>query len=471
MSCCFGYHVIYKPATHILGALGLWVFLLILLFVENGVDLSKRLDQLHTYQLQKYPLNYDNAKETIRATFAANWDDACMAATSFGSVPAGCSTKRAALVTGARAALGCDVYRSASCSCMNQILRGINNDSNHASTTALNTIGTLGTAGKSLGGYRESILYALDSCHYLHHHTQLAAETGPTWVRRTGLAFLLSTLITGNLIAAFVVQTTRWGRILTTLVFPTLGVLVVYFMENSALNLLLYIIVPPALLFVWSEFLLPSLKRGPFISPYFFGAILATLNAIALSENDVLDYDVITTEVMKGHLVSYLYFGAAWFVASAEDDPAASKASYMKKPAQDSLYIASLLAAGVTVGSALAPYTAVAYLNMLWWLPTLFVVGGFFGVLWVGEMDRFSDYSHTDVEDRRGKYQTTLANDPGHIRNGTLYLSSLLLASLTLVVIWYWRDYSLTYHTLFELVPTRTIQSNSSYAWLNPALF
>ena len=470
MKCCFGYQLIYKPATHLVAGFALWTFVLVLLSVENGEDLTKRLDLLHTYQLQKYPLDYDSAMTIIKNSFQNNWDDTCMALTSFANQTA-CATKRAKMVTDTRSALGCDQYRSPSCNCVNQILRGINSDANAGSATTPNTVGALTTTGKSLAGYKDSLIYALDSCHYLHHNTQLAAESGTIHIRRTGMVFMLTTLVAGNLVSAFLVHASRWGKVVVAVGFPMLATFLVTGLETNGASLLYYISVPPFLLLAWAELLLPQMPRGPFVAPYFFGPILATLNVLALSENDVLDFDVIAMEVMKAHLVSLLYFGVGWFVAASEEDPDASKASYMKKPAQDSLYIAMLLAVGVTVQSALAPYTGVCYLSALWWLPTVFVAGGFLGVIWVGEMDRFSDFFHSEVNDRRARQKLELAGSAHHVRNGSLYLSGALLVLTAIVVSYAWNTYSLTYHSLYELVPSKTIQINSAYAWLAPTGF
>ena len=470
MKLCFGYEVIYRPSMHLMGAFALWIFAVVLVSVQNGNDLSKRLDQIHTYQLQKYPTNYDTAQLTIKNSFLSYWDETCMAAVSFASTPTGCAVKRATMVTNTRTALGCDLYRSPACNCVNQITRGINNDTLQNSTTTPNSLGTFTNTGKSLAGFRDSLLFAIDGCHFLHHTTQLAVLTGSTLVRRTGLLVLLTTLVAGNMVAAFLLQANKWGRAGCAVGFALLGGMIVIIVESSASNLVYYTLLPPFLLLLWSEFFLAydDNTRPPFVQPYFFGAILAVLVVINLVENDVLDYDNIVIEVMKAHLVSLLYFGVSYFAASSQGSNA--KHLYKKKAGQDGIYIACGLAVLSVVQSSTAPYTDVCYLNILSWLPLLFVLLNFFAVVWVNEVDRFSDY-YSDNGDNNAVKRNAITKDPTYVRNGTLYVSAALLALTFLATLSYWQTYSLTYHAMYELVPTKTIQINAGYTWLSPAGF
>lgn len=56
-----------------------------------------------------------------------------------------------------------------------------------------------------------------------------------------------------------------------------------------------------------------SAHKPQFVHPYFFAVILATLNCMALIENSVFDYENITFEIWKAHMISLLYFGTLWF--------------------------------------------------------------------------------------------------------------------------------------------------------------
>lgn len=471
MKLCFGYELIYRPSIHLLGAFALWIFAVVLISVQNGVDLSKRLDQIHTYSLRKYPDNYDAAQSTIKTSFQSNWDDTCMAATSFGNFPVGCAAKRTNMVLNTRSALGCDAYRSASCNCVNQILRGVNNDSLSNSTTTPNSPGYFWNLGKNLAGFRDSLLFAIDGCHYLHHNTQLAVLTGSTWVRRTGLLVLLTTLVAGNMVASFLLRASKWGRVGATVAFALVGGMIVIIVESSASNLVYYTLIPPFLLLLWGEFLLGYEEhvKPPFVQPYFFGAILAVFTVMDLVENDVLDYDNIVIEVLKSHLVSLLYFGVSYYAASAESTKI--KHLYQKKAGQDGVYIACTLAVLSTVQSAVAPYTGVCYLNILSWLPLIFVLLNFFAVVWVNEVDRFSDFYFNNGDKQNAVKRNTITKDPGYVPNGTLYVSAFLLAMVFVATAYYWQTYSLTYHAMYELVPTKTIQINAAYAWLTPTGF
>ena len=110
----------------------------------------------------------------------------------------------------------------------------------------------------------------------------------------------------------------------------------------------------------------------------------------------------------------------------------------------------------------MAPYTSVAYTNYMLWMPLLFVLVSFFGILWLTEVERFKDRS---ASVSGGKYapetgKETLAT--------TLVMSSAVLIVTALVVIYYWRDFSVVWHATQENIPMRSVQYNTSYAWLNP---
>ncbi len=143
-------------------------------------------------------------------------------------------------------------------------------------------------------------------------------------MRRVGLLFVLSTMVTGNAVVYFMLPMGYSGssnsatRLLGILIWPIVSLVTVAGLEGSALNLLLYIMLPPFIILFWYEWYSMSAHKIQFIHPFFFAVITATLAVIGLVENEVLDYDNITFEIWKAHMISFLYFGLLWFTSKKQ---------------------------------------------------------------------------------------------------------------------------------------------------------
>lgn len=344
MASWFGRDFKMKPYIHILAALAIWIFVVVLLGTEQSNYTMQRLDQVHTYSLSKMPAIYDNtggARATIINSFNARWnpytDDApygCMTLLNWSAgANATCKINREGLVNDVRKAMNCDLYRSPACNCVNMVMKMVANDMNANNYAFTGNFAT--TATKSLAGQQGNMLAALDACHFLHHPAYLATQTlssgsaaytanQNTLVRRVGLLFVLSTMVTGNAVVYFMLPTGYAGsgqsitRLLGVLIWPIISLATVAGIEGSAINLLLYIILPPVAILIWYEWFSMSAHRIQFVHPFFFAVIMATLSAMALVENEVLDYDNITFEIWKAHMISFLYFGVLWFTSKQQ---------------------------------------------------------------------------------------------------------------------------------------------------------
>jgi len=178
-----------KPLMHILCALGIWVFILVLVLMEQNNFMTLRIDQVKTYTLRKVPQKWDLTYSQIVSNLNIIWtaadDRVCFAAS--GSVGT-CAAKRQQVVTSVRQSLSCDQYRSAFCSCVNQLLQPVADDLVNFFPIAN---GSFFFTSKNVNGTLPTILNGIDACHYLHHGTFIAQQTGDTWLRRTHLLFIL----------------------------------------------------------------------------------------------------------------------------------------------------------------------------------------------------------------------------------------------------------------------------------------
>ena len=55
-----------------------------------------------------------------------------------------------------------------------------------------------------------------------------------------------------------------------------------------------------------------------------------------------------------------------------------------------------------------------------------------------------------------------------YITNGSLVVSMSLIFIMALVVFFYWRDYSMVLQSIWEVVPTTSIQVSWKAPWLTP---
>lgn len=461
-----------KPLVHILCALGIWVFILVLMLMEQNNWMTLRIDQVKTYTLRKLPAKWDMAYSLMVSNLNVLWtpadDRTCLAAQ--GNTGA-CPAKRQSIVTSVRQSMSCDQFRSAFCNCINQLLQPVADDLVNF-FPAPN--GTFFSNNRNVNGTLPFILNGVDACHYLHHGTFVAQQTSDTLLRRTHLLFILSTIITGNAVYQFVVlplchATYFYGygkliRVLSLIIWPLVGAVTAITVEGGTQQIIYWALLPPVLFILWYEFLLPPLRMDPFIHPYTFAVTLATMVLLSLVENAVLDYNILWTEVWKCHLVTCLYFGVCWFHLFLDNDSSQSKHGYTRRSAQDTIYISIILGVLVVANTTMAPYAIPRVINMLWWLPSIFVFLSFANVIWMSQNDRFSDF-HSDIKE--AEYQRMVAK-PGYIMNSSLYTSCALMILVSLYTIYYWRDFALVVFSVWQRIPMRSIQVSAGTFWLDP---
>jgi hypothetical protein len=340
-----------KPYVHVVIALGLWIFAVILLAFEQNNTMMLKLDQLRTYALNKIPFMYDGvggARATIITNFNTQWtipndDIGCFALVNW-TGNAACTAKRNLLVTSTRSAMGCDIYRAPGCNCANQVLKAIANDTNPNLAQPNTFTGVFATIGRNVTGQQANILAALDACHFMHHPVYVAVETanGNTMVRRVSMLYILTTFVTGNAVLYFLFvgpaeqRGYNWmPRIIAILLWPIIAAVVPVVLENGATNIVILILLPPLLILLWYEWVVMSSHKTQFMHPYFFAVIIATLSVISLVENSVFDYDNIVFEIWKSHMVSCLYFGVLWFSSKAQlSNNEKHRGLYLNRPQQ-----------------------------------------------------------------------------------------------------------------------------------------
>ena len=206
---------LFKPVVHILGAIAVWAFVVNLMINYKNDDVSSQLDRLRTYSLRRFPFDYTTAKTQWRTLFNDKWTstdngEGCFGKTSL-ETDAECKSKRSDLVKDVRKILGCDIYRSPYCNCVNQVLRGIANDLTTVASAAGVTpvvysnkpTGTFLATAKNMSGRKDLVMESVEDCRYMHHPTYVANEEDNSVIRRSHLLFFFSTVVTGNAVYQF----------------------------------------------------------------------------------------------------------------------------------------------------------------------------------------------------------------------------------------------------------------------------
>jgi len=453
-----------KPLVYLAVAFGIWASTVYLMSVNRDGMLS-RIENIRPYKLkklfEKYEDVWNEAKKKVNDRWTTGPDDACFALTSV-AADANCLAKRSGIVTDLRATFKCGVaeYRSPFCSCLHKVLDVITPDNRLGTATPSVPTATFLTAVKNanLKGGKDEFLKSVESCHYLHHTTTVADQPDNPWARHSIILFILSTVVTLAILDFYVlIAFNAYIRLFVILAFLFFIVFLpsVVIPNNSstyATNVGFFVLLPTIVIFVWVELMMTDQDKAhfPYLHPGYFPIIHAMLTIYALSQNGVLDEDLLRTEIFKSHTLSYLYLCLCFYssmdgVKSLDDT----------KSIQDSTFwttVATLLIAG---SSGLVPYAQEAQYNVLWYLPLAFVVSTVVGVLWV------------DTKDRLGGSNDTYRKEP--ITLGTLYQSTALLVIVAFAV-WYGvSDYWKVERLFVERYYTTSIQYNTTYQpWQNP---
>lgn len=454
----------FKPLVYLLASLGIWVAT-IYIMSENKDGLLSKLEDIRPYKMKKLFDKWDDVMNDAKNKINQRWipvtDDACFRLTTIAG--ADCIAKRQGIVTDLRTVFKCDIndYRSPFCSCIHKVLDPVTADNRAGTSTPSLPTSTFVTAAKDViaKGGRDEFTKSVESCHFLHHTTTVADQPDAPWGKRSIILFVLSTVVTLALLDFFVlIAFSPWIRLPVILLFLAIilfapSVIISNNGSSYATNVGLFVLLPTLVIFVWVELFLydQDKKHFPFLHPGYFPIIHAMLIIYALTQNGVLDEDLIRTEIFKSHTLSYLYLCLCFY--SSVDGVSELKDT---ESIQDSTFF-TVLTILLTAGStAVAPFAESGEFNVLWALPTAFVMATVVGVLWMDTKDRLG-----------GKPDEKYTKEP--INLGTLYQSTILI-TIVAVAAWYgMSEYWKVERLFLERFFTTSIQYNiTSQAWQNP---
>lgn len=442
-----------KQYLHIIGPLALWGIALALYIITMNNDIPKRVDSIRTYELQKRPSTFADAWSNIKDTFLQSWaDDACFTSTNFTTLTTACATARSTILTTVQTQMECTKYGSQACKCVNQVLKGV-----YSNTTM-----------KNLANMKDVLQYTIKSCRWLMHNAHVAVSTREVWIHKTGLLLLLTTLVAGNafdLIFAdpYVKSWTRMSRFLfkvvSSLFWGLLAFIVMIPLDNNAFWLILTIMIPPILiLFIYEFYLAESITNTPFVHPYFFAAILSAVVLLAHVEMGVLDDDVLSFELTKGALVSFIYMQVTF--RYLETHGITAEEVTKSKFVEDGALRSVLLATSLYMVGLMAPYTKTGDDNFMWFTPLVFVLFSFGSVTWI------ASYKYNELFASHNSQKSKAVSEmSSYITGAKEHSSSILMGFVFVIVLYYLREHSTVHRALIDNFPINSLQYNTNWTW------
>jgi len=430
----------------------LWALSLTLFIIARNTDITKRLDEVRAYQLQKVPHSFPDALYSIQQSFSMYWvDDTCYSLSTTLNQSSTCLAKRSDLVSHIVAALQCDKYASQVCKCVAKINLGILNPAT-------------GNNGKDLSGKRESTLYAIESCRWLMHNANIAVSTGDVVITRTALLFIIATVISCN-VGGTLLMTLFMGyegktRGLSTfsgfVYLLTVGICfgVVCGLYSTTWIIVIILLAVPSFALFFYEFLshMKPMTHQPYIHPYCFTVVLGALSLLSLVENGITDYDAIIFEILKSNAIGFMYVQIIWKYMSVKNNESQSS-SYEEAGTLRSV----LLAIAVYLLGLVAPYTLFPLTNIMWYAPLTWVLFAFGSVAWICTF-KFKPHPSTVTDE----------TDKDYVIASHQHVAFLLMAFLFVLYMYYLKEHTLVYRVLIDLFPPNSVQLNATASWTIP---
>jgi len=306
-----------KEYTHLILATGLLILTFIIQILTQQDSYTKRSDVVKLYTLERHKGDPTAAANLI--TSPGSWlTDSCANLTTFAS-DATCRAARISLTSKILSAVECDVYKSSpTCAYLIKVLSSISSSTN-ASATSI--------TGKSVLNQQATLSSAVLNAPLLFHNSYKATQKDSNWVVRSTLYTLIAVAIFSNLSghileqlifstkndSNFMLRVSRWVIMCIPLFF---GV-ATSFTYGQAANIMLLILIPPLVILLWYELMLPKVSR-PWVHPYTFALIFNAVTILALVENGVTNYNIVITEGLKAQVINFLYISVVWFFFNTE---------------------------------------------------------------------------------------------------------------------------------------------------------
>jgi len=404
--------------THLIAASGLALMALIIHISIRNNDNVRALDTVRYYTMVREKGDVGLAKGYVSSE--DSWLTlACRAAVNKTAVTSDtCIDERKALRSKILTAMNCFTYSSQVCSYLRNITAGLIQPKTYGGTNYLVGRALAGTV-PNMGAltYRQLLYNAIDNAPLLFHNSYRAAQSDDSFVLRTILYNAVAFVILANiLVHLFDTWDMSWGKRLfmriTVFSLSTVLLMFLFLINNSgsSMTVILGIWLPSVIVLLYYEAFLDQSITRPWIHPYTFSIIYASISVLALTENDVLNSMVVGLSLAQAHAVSMLYMQIVWYWAGKNekethesDNNAMTRRNaghatthaaqlYTTKEMQYALYLAIVVTALLSIFQATGPFDYNTDDFATRGAPCLFLCISIFGTLYLQDMELDDEY-------------------------------------------------------------------------------
>jgi len=387
--------------SHLAAATALALMALIVHVLLHNDNNTKALDTARYYTLRRVPGDVAGARALLEDD--SRWPaPACLDALNTTNATHACLAPRRALRNQILQRMGCFEYNSQVCTYLRALTAGIIQNR------------TLGASnffqGRSLSGavpamgtltYRQLLRDAIGKAPLLFRASFKAAQDPDFFSLRSAMYMFVAACIFANLLVHVLDQlamtwTHRLAMRLTVFLVSTLvpALILLIGSMGAATTVLVLVWLPAVLvLFYYEAFLDASITR-PFVHPFAFAVIYASVSVLALTESAVLNWVVIAVAILQAHAVSFLYMQVVWYWVGYNEklthDPthAGGHAAelYTTREMQYALLLALVAVAVIPLAQALGPFDYDGTDPTLRAAPLVFLLIAVAGTLYVQAM-------------------------------------------------------------------------------------
>lgn len=471
-----------KEWGHIFVATALAVLSLSIFILTHTNDNVKPLDFARFYSLRWIKPDTGHTLSYIRDPKL--WlSDRCQRMTNL-SDDAECLAQRTGMRDNILRHMRCDQYGSQVCSFLKVAVRSLAWTSKTAKVDASNPLSPYRVYGlnmnsKSPSGqsFTEILQTVVQDAPRVFHGAYKAEQSDNTLVLRSALFNLIAMAILGNLIVhiidSYQIQPYArfWARTIT-FILVVLTALVFIFVHPGNVMVLTVILVTSFVTLVYFELYLNETIVRPWIHPFVFSIIYQASSVLALTENGVLDYNVVVVQLLFAVCASQLFMAIVWYWVGHKEKLRLSGTKhilhrvYLTKEVQQALLGTLVVFLWIPLQHTLAPYDYTLNSLLLLSSPLIFVTLAVFSTLFVEEM-HLGDEHGEDSERRRYRVSKDGLPDPNAITGGKLAASALLLLYGTFMLLLYFGEHLSTFRAYQrEMPPPEAVAVDSSRQFL-----
>ena len=480
--------------THLFAAGGLALMALIIHVSIRNNDNIRLLDTARYYTMVRERGDVSGAKSLVSSEDA--WLSLACRLNVSKALPTSdaCIDERRVLRNKILAAMNCLTYSSQVCSYLRTITAGIIQNKTIAGTTyavgrtLLGTVPNLGTLT-----YRQLLYNAIENAPYLFHNAYRAAQYDDSYVLRTILYNTVVFAILANILVHILdTWEMSWGQRLfmrvLTFSLSTIVLMFLFLINNagSSLTALLGIWAPSVVVLLYYEAFLDQSVTRPWIHPFTFSVMYASISVLALTENDVLNSMVVGISLAQAHAVSMLYMQIVWYWTGKNEkksheqpgkqgydhngDPTFEGTTthaaqlYTTKEMQYALYLAIVATGLLSIFQAVGPFDYNTDDFAMRAAPCLFLAISIFGTLYMQDMQLDDEYG---IEKRHGPKDGATGKErlvyyATRITGGKLGVSLLLLAFGAMYELNIVGDYFRSLRAYVDKLPDRAWQYDAA---------